>query len=492
MIEKRMKVKIKFIFLLVFLMTEISVFSQKNNLDKPRVIVTSDGEIDDQCSMVRFLLYSNEWDIRAIITSSSQYHWQGHKWAGDDWVNPFLEAYSNVYPNLLKHDKSYPAPEYLKSVTFIGNVKSEGEMDLITQGSNRIVEVLLDESDDRPIWIQAWGGTNTLARALKTIEEDHPEKMQKVAQKLHFFLIWEQDSTYQSYIKPKWGKFKIQTIICDQFWAFAYQWDKIIPEEKQQYFRSEWMTSNILQDHGPLCSLYQACKGGSDKEGFIAGDPKNKGDFRSEGDSPAFIYTIATGLRSMESPDYGGWGGRYIKVRDNTWLDSVPEPNYKYPEGRWYTNTGWGRQYMKLKYPANPELMKAYFDPTTRWVDAVQNDFAARADWCVKSYKEANHAPVVRLKSALDVKAGQGIKVDLNAGDTFDPDGNKLAYRWWQYNEAGTYSGNISIKNASKKKASFIVPSNAEKGQTIHVICEVKDNGIPALTSYQRVIITVY
>ena len=32
-------------------------------ISKPRVIVTSDGEIDDECSLVRFLLYANEWNI---------------------------------------------------------------------------------------------------------------------------------------------------------------------------------------------------------------------------------------------------------------------------------------------------------------------------------------------------------------------------------------------------------------------------------------------
>ena len=56
-------------------------------VEKPRVIVTSDGEIDDECSMVRFLLYANEWDIEGIVTSSSQYHWHGHNWAGDDWAD---------------------------------------------------------------------------------------------------------------------------------------------------------------------------------------------------------------------------------------------------------------------------------------------------------------------------------------------------------------------------------------------------------------------
>jgi hypothetical protein len=225
---------------------------------KPRVIVTSDGEIDDECSMVRFLLYTNEWDVEGIITSSSQYHWHGHRWAGDDWIDPYLEAYTEVYPNLIKHDRSYPSPDYLKSVTFLGNVETEGEMDSITPGSQHIVSVLLDNTDDRPVWVQAWGGTNTIARALKTIEEEHPDRMSEVAEKIRFFFIWEQDSTYQAYIRPHWGKYNILTIISDQFEAIAYRWKIIQPEEMHKYFNGSWMKENILNDHGPLCSLYKA------------------------------------------------------------------------------------------------------------------------------------------------------------------------------------------------------------------------------------------
>ncbi|WP_304198582.1 DUF1593 domain-containing protein [Flavobacterium alvei] len=487
-----MKKILFFSLTILFVTAQTEVKSQvKAQSQKTRIIVTSDGEIDDECSMVRFLLYANEWDIEGIITTSSQYHWHGHKWAGDDWISPYLDAYEKVYPNLLKHDKGYPSPKYLRSINYLGNIETEGEMESITPGSRHIVKVLLDESDNRPIWIQAWGGTNTLARALKTIEEEHPDKMEYVAGKLRFFFIWEQDNTYQTYIHPHWGKFNIQTIICDQFWAVAYQWDKIIPADKQKYFRANWMKSNILEHHGPLCSLYEAYKGGNDKEGFIAGETKSQGDFRSEGDSPAFIYAIPTGLRSLESPDYGGWGGRYVKVRENTWLDEVLEPNYVYPEGRWYTETGWGRNYMRKQYPKHQDLMTAYFNPITRWLDALQNDFAVRADWCVKSYKESNHSPVVKLKNALDIKAKPGSLIRLNASGTFDPDGNKLNYSWWQYGDADSYPGLIPIDNNTTIKASFIVPTNAEKGQTIHIICEVKDNGVPTLTQYQRVIVTI-
>ena len=486
-----------FIFSFLFLFLAGKLIAQgkivQNKDDKPRVIVLTDAEIDDQCSMVRFLLYADDFDIDGIITTSSQYHSHGHNWTGDNWMDPYLDAYAKVYPNLKKNDPGYPTPGYLKAHTFLGNVEKEGEMDSITPGSQHIVKVLLDESDNRPVWIQAWGGTNTLARALKTIQEKYPDKMAYVAKKLRFFFIWEQDSTYQSYIRPNWGKYNILTIICDQFWAIAYQWDKILPSDKQKYFKADWMKSHILEGHGPLCSLYQAYKGDNDKKGFKSGDEKAAGDFRSEGDSPSFLYAIVNGLRNgdLDHPDWGSWGGRYKKVRANTWLDPVPDSTYQYPEGRWYTETGWGRQYMKHEYPNQNDLMEKYFNPIVRWTDAFQNDFAVRADWCVKSYKEANHPPVVRLKNALDIAAKPGTKIKLSAKGTFDPDGDKLSCQWWQYKEAGTYKGTIEIKNAKDEASSFTVPLDAVKGQTIHIICEVTDNGAPPLTRYQRVIVTV-
>ncbi len=470
---------------LLFLFITGEVFAQ-NKAVKPRVIVLTDAEIDDQCSMVRFLLYANDFDIEGIITTSSQYHAHGHNWAGDDWMDSYLDAYAKVYPNLKQNDPDYPTPDYLKAHTFLGNVEKEGEMDSITPGSQHIVKVLLDESDNRPVWFQAWGGTNTLARALKTIQEEHPDKMAYVAKKLRFFFIWEQDNTYQTYIRPNWGKYNILTIICDQFWAIAYQWNKILPADKQKYFKADWMIPHILEGHGPICSLYQAHKDG-DKGGF------KTGDFRSEGDSPSFIYAMNTGLTNgnMDHPDWGSWGGRYTKVRENTWLDPVPEPGYTYPKGRWYTETAWGRQYMKHEYPKNQDMMAAYFKPIVRWTDALQNDFAARADWCVKPYKDANHPPVVKLKNDLNITAKPGSKIELSAKGTTDPDGDKLNYKWWQYKEADTYPGSVTIDHSTAQEASFTIPADAGKGQSIHIICEVKDDGSPVLIRYKRVIVTI-
>ncbi len=443
---------------------------------RSRVIVTSDGEIDDECSMVRFLLYANEWDVEGIVTSSSQYHWQGHNWAGDDWLEPYLDAYAQVYPNLVKHDAGYPTPEYLRERAHLGNVKAEGEMEEVTAGSQHIVKVLLRETDDRPVWLQAWGGPNTITRALKTIEEKHPERMAEVAKKLRFFFIWEQDSTYQDYIRPHWGKYEIPTIISDQFEAIAYRWDQVQPEDMRQYLVGAWMKEHVLEHHGPLCALYKA---------------KENGDFRSEGDSPAFLHTIVTGLRNLESPGWGGWGGRYVRVRENTWLDPVPVVGYEYPEGRWYTTTAWGRNSLREGTNTTAEQRREYFKPMWRWTDALQNDFAARADWCVMPYEEANHPPVVVLGHAPDLEARPGATVELSAHGTSDPDGDGLEYRWWQYREAGSYDGAVEIRDGEKRDAAFVVPDDADAGQTIHLIAEVTDRGTPPLTRYQRVVATV-
>ena len=96
-----------------------------------------------------------------------------------------------------------------------------------------------------------------------------------------------------------------------------------------------------------------------------------------------------------------------------------------------------------------------------RWVKDLQNEFAARANWCVRGYKEANHAPVVKLNHQANISAKPGEKIQL-CGTAKDPDGNQLKYTWWQYKEAGTYKGSVVISSSDNKESSFIVPYDAE------------------------------
>ncbi len=468
----------KLILLFVALLLALSqeAFSQSI---KPRVIVTTDGEADDRASMVRFLLTSDEFEVEGIINSSSQFHWVGGEgWNAFHpvgWVKDYIELYAQVFDNLRLHDPAYPTPEYLLSKWKVGNIDGIGEDSVRTEGAELIARVLLDESDPRPVWIQAWGGCNTIARALKIIQEDFPERMAEVAGKMRLFLIWEQDESYQDYIRPNWEQFNIPTIISDQFDCMAYIWTKVLPAKVKTYFEPDWMGKNILQGRGPLCSVYE----------------NNQGAFNAEGDTPSFLYNIPTGLRSMESPGNGGWGGRYVKVRNNLWMDPVPDSTYTHPDGRWGFSNSWSKK-MEHDTAANKRAIRThYFKPIWRWLPAVQNDFAARAAWCVKDYASANHHPVVRLKNTpLNISAKPGSKVKLDASATTDPDGDQLSFKWWHYIEAGTYIGD-TIAMSETAKTIIRIPEDTKAGETIHMICEVIDSGEPALTRYQRVVIEV-
>lgn len=126
--------------------------------------------------------------------------------------------------------------------------------------------------------------------------------------------------------------------------------------------------------------------------------------------------------------------------------------------------------------------------PLWRWSEASQNDWAARADWCVKDYEHANHPPVVKLAHAPDLKAKPGQTVKLSATGK-DPDGDKLSYKWWQYREPSSYKGEVKLQAAKKPQASFELPEDAKPGRTVHIICEVTDDGAPPLTRYARVIV---
>src|SRR5262245_35354167 len=150
---------------------------------RPRVIMTTDGEGDDQASMRRLVLYANDFEIEGIIHSSSFLHWAGDptanppiaaasSWTGTQWAKDIISTgYAQSYPSLVQNDPRYPTPEKLLSAVKPGNIKSSGEMAEDTEGSELIKKALLDDKPG-PVYLGAWGGTNTIASALRSIRDE--------------------------------------------------------------------------------------------------------------------------------------------------------------------------------------------------------------------------------------------------------------------------------------------------------------------------------
>lgn len=130
----------------------------------------------------------------------------------------------------------------------------------------------------------------------------------------------------------------------------AYIWPKVLPADVKPFFGAEWMTGNIIEGHGPLCAAYES---------------KN-GAFNGEGDTPAFLHAIPNGLRSLESPSYGGWGGRYEPVRANVWMDIPPAGGYGHPDGQWGFANSWSKMMEHWAYPDLVAVRTAYFKPIWR------------------------------------------------------------------------------------------------------------------------------
>lgn len=447
-----MKVQITIPAFLLFICLQFiaafPLFAQHS--EKPRVIVTTDGEIDDRFSMIRFLMYANEFEVESIVHSSSKFHWKGNEqvegylWNDVSWLDHYLDVYDQVLPNLLLHSPEYPAADDLRKKVYVGNIEQAGEMEEETAGSNHIVEVLLDP-DPSPIWLQAWGGSNTIARALKTIDEEYPERKDEVAKKAKLFLILLQDTTYETYIKPHWPE--LSTLLSTAFPSIGYPWKKHVPEALHRFYSASWMDEHVLVNHGPLMDIYRES----------LHKARQSSAFISEGDSPAFMHEIHTGLRSTEDPEWGGWGGRFV-YENGTWVSAEDDGN----------------------------IYKSIY----RWIPAYQHDWAARADWCVSAaFEQANHPPLVALDCDEKLLKSAGSQITISAAASSDPDGDTLHFKWWVYSEVGTYAGQVDLQATDGEQISFKLPADMSSGDTIHLICEVSDDGEPSLTRYKRVII---
>ena len=374
---------LKFLTILFVLAVPFNAWTQKlkSYPDKTRILILTDieNEPDDAMSLVRFLLYSNQFDVEGIIATTSC--WQRNQTA--EWrIREIVDAYGKVHDNLEKHESGYPTSSFLKErikkgYPDFGMAAVGREKD--SEGSDWIIKTV-DKDDPRPVWIPVWGGANCLAQALWKVKNTRSEEeVKKFVDKIRVYTISDQDNS------GPW----IRNTFKDLFYivspgyhenggnSYFYSTWIGISGERHYHFPSgantyivdnEWVDNNI-QNHGPLGAQYPDIP------------------YIMEGDSPSFMYLIQNGLGSSEHPNWGSWGGRYELYQPYTRVF------YHEPEKREiWTDT--------------EDLVEAdgtvYIDNTAtiwRWRNQFQNDFATRMDWTIKKFRRCKPPAGCKIES---------------------------------------------------------------------------------------------
>lgn len=290
---------------------------------------------DDVQSMVRFLLYTNEFDVEALVASAATFANRARK----QNILDVLDLYDQVDENLRRRDLRYPTAARLRSITWEGLDSTWGKPaeEILGHGrdseaSDAIIRVV-DQPETRPVWVCVWGGPRELAQAIWKVQQTRAASdLRRFLGKLRIYMIGLGDEPGQDG-SGKWllERFPELFVIISQttyHGMFA---------QNTSIGGLEWLDAHVRIGYGPLGAAYP-------RSGF---DPERPG--MQEGDSPSFLYLVSAvrGMNDPEKPDQESWGGQFER-RD-------PARNH------WYDGPG--------------------AESVRMWLPDVQHDFARRAAW---------------------------------------------------------------------------------------------------------------
>ena len=434
---------------------------------KPRLVVCTDiapadVEPDDMESMVRLMAYADLFEVEALITSVG---WNcdpyPKEWA--EYLQRVIEAYRKDVPKLMKRSGQttflpiseeekrqfigyWPSADYIKSRAVMGSER--GGIKVIGEGNDspgsELLIRLADEDDPRPIYVAAWGGANTLAQAIWRVKQTRSaEELNQFVRKFRLYTITDQDMQFnmrmdRAYSSHMWLRKEFKDNL-------QFIWDEGTWQEQCDLGKRNWqLHKDHIQGKGNLGKEYPDYKWGV------------------EGDTPSFLYVMPNGLNDPEDPHQTGWAGYHER---GLCADSLTTAWTSWQEPVLSISVGYKRRF----YP-----------------DEI-SDFMARMQWADEG--RGNHNPQVVINGSeglqsfsIEAKAGDTIRLD--ASKTMDPNGDKLSFLWWQQPEIGKTK--VAIAQPEESVITIQIPAETCK-ETIHIICEVHDDGPFHLVSYRRI-----
>ncbi len=451
----------KFVLVLMAVIGVNALQAAENDL-KPRLVVCTDiapadVEPDDMESMVRLMAYADMFEIEALITSVG---WNCDPYPAEwaQYLQRVIEAYRKDVPKLMRRSGQqefmpledenkqqyigyWPSADYVKSRAVMGSIhggiKAIGA-DNDSPGSELLIR-LADEDDTRPIYVAAWGGANTLAQAIWRVKQTRSaEELKKFVRKFRIYTITDQDMQYsmrmnRSYSSHMW----LRKEFADDL---QFVWDEGTWQEQCELGKRHWQQhKDNIQGQGALGGEYPTYKWGV------------------EGDTPSFLYVMPNGLNNPEDPHQAGWAGYHER---GMCADSLTTA--------W---TSWQEPVRSISV-----------DYKQRFYPDELNDFMARMQWAAEGKGNLNPYVVIP-NDTINITM---VSLSLDASKSFDPDGDNLQFSWWQQPEIGKTK--VKIEQADQPIATLRIPADA-KGDTIHIICEVHDDGPYHLPAYRRIII---
>ena len=269
---------------------------------------SSVGEPDDTQSLIRFLLYANEFEIEGFGATYTSHRDTIYP----QYIKEVLSAYDKSINSLRLHG-DFPDAQTLadkikrgmpgKGTKYIGNGQD-------TELSEHIIAVL-KKNHDQPLWILVWGGSIDLAQALWKIRETMPvQDAQKLISALRVYSILDQYDTAGGWIRDNFKD--LFFILCNGSFRGMYR------TGDTSLVSSQWVKDFILTIPAPLAQMYPDYKGK---------DPWGNVDGIKEGDTPSFFYLLPGSRGNPDNPESESWGGKFKRIEGtNHFIDcTIPE-----------------------------------------------------------------------------------------------------------------------------------------------------------------------